>query len=304
MARRVLITGGAGYIGSHFVQKFLEIGHEVVSYSRTIQSRISAPNLSIVTGNVTDKKKLAEACDSGVDFLLHLAGNTDVNLEKDKSIDLETITGTINILELLKENRIPIVYFSTAKVYGVAEGIPLAEDNMPAPIDVYGQSRFICEQYCRLYNRLYGVPYIIVRPFTVYGMEAKTNNRPLTVISKFVSSLLQNENLIIYGDGNAKRDFIYISDVIDAVLHLLEKKQHNSVFNLANGVPVSINTVAELCINEVKSTESKIVHKQAEHSSRDVYASIDKLKAAGFVPAINLQTGIKKYVEWCRQKKS
>lgn len=287
---KILVTGGAGFIGSHLVKKLIENGNDVVILDDLSTGRKeSIPgNVELIEGDIRrleDVKKVGK-----VDAVYHLAAQVSVprSIEDPAGTSITNITGTINVLN---ENRdSAFVYVSSAAVYGNAP-VPVSEDTPFDPLSPYGMSKVCSEEFCKLYEKLYDMKIAVVRPFNVYG-PGQIFNPYSGVITKFIENEKRGKSLIIHGDGNQTRDFIHLEDTTNALILVLGKK---GIYNVASGEPTKIkelaNLVARFSKKKIKIEYSKEEKGQIRHS----YADISKInKEFGFKPTISLEKGIKK----------
>lgn len=247
---RILVTGGAGFIGSHVCEKLVEKGHELIivdNMSTGIESNVP-DNCLLFKIDIRSKIALHALLrfSKKIDAVIHLAAQTQVsnsisNPEEDAS---ENIIGIINVLETMKQFDIPkIIFASSAAVYGNKEQIPIEEYSIPEPTSQYGTSKLSSEEYIKTYSRLYGIEYCIFRFSNVFGPRQNIDTGG--VIAKFLDKINNNQPIMIYGDGNQTRDFIYVKDVASAIEHSLIKIA-TGTYNLSTGTETSINDLSNL----------------------------------------------------------
>lgn len=253
---KALVTGGAGFIGSHICEKLVQIGIEVVSlddFSAGKESNIEHlkkyKNFASVTCDITNKSQLKEHLQE-VDIIFHNAASKKNICLKDPARDLEVnARGPLQLLELAKQNNVKkFVHASTGSVYGEAQYFPQDEDHPLNPASYYGVSKLAGEKYVNLYNELYDMDTTILRYFHVYGPRQESNEYG-GVVSIFIRNLLNNEVPIIFGDGTQERSFTYVKDIVTAnLLVALDKNAKGQVYNCASGITV---TVQELCAKTI-----------------------------------------------------
>lgn len=251
--QRVLITGGAGFIGSHTVDLLLADGHQVRvldNFSTGKRSNLPAshPRLEILAGDLADADVLRDACAS-MDAVLHLAAQVSVQNSIDDPVAscAQNIQNVVALLETARKRQMRVVYASSAAVYGDPETLPLREWDAVAPISPYGLEKYSNELYARLYEKMYGLSHLGLRYFNVYGPRQDPGSPYSGVISRFVDQLQAGRPLTIRGDGLQERDFIHVFDVARANVAAL-LGQYNGVINIGSGSPTTIRQLAaQLC---------------------------------------------------------
>ncbi len=291
---KVLVTGGAGFVGSHLVDRLLKEGHNVTVLDDLSSGKKENINKSanFVKGDIRDFKTI-DAVTKGVDIIYHLAAQVSVPLSMKYPLEnfKVNVLGTLNLLKAAENNNVKnFVYFSSAAVYGDPKTLPIKEDSPTNPLSPYGLSKLVSEMYAKFFN----IDVSIVRPFNIYGPRQDPNNPYTGVISKFISAAKQNKPLIIFGDGKQTRDFIYIDDVIDAVLLVTEKP---GIYNIGAGKATSILELAKIILNLTDNKINVIHKKKREGDIRHSVADISKIKKLGFKPRYSLREGLKKMME-------
>jgi len=279
----ILVTGGAGFIGSNTVELLLNKGHKIRVFDNFSTGKkenlVSHKNLEIITGDVRDDDSLRRAS-KDVDAILHLAAQICVQYSIDNPKDsfANNLLGTINVLEVAKENNIKVVFASSAAVYGDSQDKMLNEkmadiDNILSP---YAIDKLTSEKYLQLYNKLYGLNFVALRYFNVFGKNQDPNNQYSGVISKFVHNYQNNQNLVIFGDGKQSRDFINVKDVANANLLAL-KYNKIGVFNIATGQATTINDLANI-VNNISDKKVEIDYQAAKKG--DIKTSLADINSA------------------------
>ena len=304
-----LVTGCAGFIGSHIVETLLKNGSIVKgidsfsdSYTRSVkESNMSGfrdnPNFKFIEAdlNATDLDALLK----DVDVVFHEAAQAGVRSSWGEKFDVYTnsnILATQRLLEACKKIKLKkFVYASSSSVYGDSENLPTKEDDMPHPVSPYGVSKLAGEHICRVYNKNFGVPVVMLRYFTVYGPR----QRPDMAFHKFIKAALRNEKITIYGDGTQTRDFTYISDVVNANILAAERGPEGEVFNVGGGSRISINGAIEIIKELTGSTsivEKKDIQKgDVKHTSADISKAKKNL---GYSPSVDIKTGLRNEIKW------
>lgn len=288
---RVLITGGAGFIGSHLTEKLAE-KYEVIALDNFYSGKkenIEEYNVEIVKGSVLNEKLIKKIFLKKIDYVYHLASQISVVYSlKNPIFDAMTnIIGTINLLRNAKKVK-KFIYFSTAAVYGIPEYLPIDEKHPLNPISNYGISKMSSEFYCKNF----GIPFVILRPFNVYGI--RQSNEYAGVISKFIGNAKKGIPLKIFGDGNQYRDFIHISDVVEVAEKIKEKE---GLFNVGTGKKTTINELAKI-VSRFKKKIEIVYRKEIKGDIKESVANIEKLKKEiNWKPKIELEDGIKELFE-------
>jgi len=246
----ILITGGAGFIGRHLVERLLD-NHQITIYDDLSNSSLEKISFLIergvgfIKGDILDFKKLSECKD--FDVVIHLAAKSDVAnsvINPDDTINVN-LSGTKNILRCCVQNKIKkIIFASSAAVYGDHDGV-ISEKSVTLPQSPYGKSKLDAEKQIIQYSNENNLRYVILRVFNVYGKGQNENYAG--VITKFIKNISENKSLIIYGDGKQTRDFVSIDDVTESFKCAI-KSDHSNIYNIASGVSVSINELAQIMI--------------------------------------------------------
>jgi UDP-glucose 4-epimerase len=300
---RVLVTGAAGFIGSHVADRLLADGHEVVAvdsfhgyYARSIKER----NLEAIRAH--PRARLLEAdlvrtdCGAlldGADAVVHLAAVAGVrgSWGKDFSDYLDqNVLATQRLLEASKERGLAVwVYASSASVYGDDARKAVSESALPSPHSPYGVTKLAGEHLAHLYRRNHGVPTLALRYFSVYGPR----ERPDKAIQKFLLAARDGKGIHVYGDGSQDRDFTFVSDVVDATVAALEKRPVGAVLNVARGKTVPLSVVVET-IREVTGARLPVERHPVEKGDvRTTFADVSLARRVlGYAPRVDLEDGI------------
>lgn len=277
-----LVTGGCGFIGSHLVDKLISEGAKVIvldNLSTGKRSNLSS-DAELIVGDIRDQALVNELM-SRVDGCFHLAAVVSVELSKQDWSGTHEVnqTGTINIFNAARcgihNAPIPVIYASSAAVYGDSENLPCSETTMPSPLTAYGADKLACELHAQVAWQVFKVPTMGFRFFNVYGPRQDPQSVYSGVISIFLDKISQSKTITIYGDGEQSRDFVYVEDVIsfliDGMQHLMQMNFVNSVYNVCTGQATSINQLA-LIISEIIGKHPEIVY--AKSRIGDIYRSV------------------------------
>ncbi len=300
----MLVTGGAGFIGSHLVRELVSLGYEVRVLDNL--SRGSLENLGgalseveLVLGDVRDPEVTTRAA-SGVDAVVHLAALVDVE-GSIRFPELYTEVNLVGTLNLVKASRRvdSFVFSSSASVYGDPVKVPIPETHPLAPKSPYAASKAAAELYIKTYSNIYGFRYVILRLFNVYGPRQSRGYSGVVV--EFIRRALREEPPIIYGDGEQTRDFIYVSDVVKAIVSSLRSKV-SGVYNVGSGTPTKILDLAYTVLRITGAENLRPEFKEArpgdvKHSVADISKANREL---GFRPSTSLEAGLRILVDFYR----
>ena len=316
---RILVTGGAGFIGGHLAEQFLRDGHDVTVldemhpyYDLQIKEHTLDLHRSIadtegcdyafVEGDVRNSD-LVDDLVKKADVVFHQAARAGVrdSVAEPRVYDEVNVDGTLNILDAARETDIErIVVASSSSVYGGrGEYVPFEETDPTLPVSPYGASKLAAERYAAAYNEVYDISTVSLRYFTVYGPRM----RPNMAISNFVSRCMNDEPPIVYGDGTQTRDFTYIEDIVDANLTLLESgKADGEVLNIGSSDNIEIRTLAtevrDQLAPELELEYAERYDADAEHTHADVSKASRLL---GYSPEHTIREGVRKFVDWYRE---
>ena len=300
---RVLVTGGAGFIGSHLMTRLLKEGFEVVVLDNlstggleNLELCLENENFRFVKGSIIDEQMVRDAL-KDVEAVFHLAAITSVPY----SVEYPDVTREVNVdgtrkllEECLSAGVERFIYVSSCAVYGEPEYLPIDEEHPARPVSPYAESKLEAERLCREFQKAYGLKTTIVRPFNVYGPRMK-GGRYGGVIARFIERLRLNKPPIIYGDGTQTRDFVHVWDIINALmLTLNNQKAIGEIFNVASGVATSIGQLAKLVMELSGVDGLKPLYRPARNGDiKHSYADISKAKARlGYEPKISLKEGV------------
>jgi len=307
---RFLVTGGAGFIGSHITETLVKQGHSVRvldNFSSGKEKNLAAvkDKIELLREDIRSKDACAKAT-KGVEFVLHQAALRSVpkSMFNTQEYNEVNIGGTLNLLQAARENKLKrLVFASSSSVYGDTDKFPEKESFLPAPISPYALTKLTGEHYCNIFSRHYGLNTVCLRYFNVFGPRQSLDDEYAVVIPKFITSMLKNQSPPIYGNGRQSRDFTYIDNVVEANLLAAEKENlKEGVFNVASGKDYSILELVEFL--------NKIMHKKIRPTllnrrPGDVFRTLADLsstkKALGFVPRIDFIEGLKLTVKYFQE---
>ena len=299
--RKVLVTGGAGFIGSHLGDALLSLGKEVVVFDNLSSgSQEKVPSGVILTpGDVRSPEQIVEVA-KGCDLIFHLAANANGTVSvNDPRLDFETnALGTFNVSDAaLQAGAKKFVYVSSASVYGTPQRSPMGEDHPTKPFIPYGASKLAGEIYCYSFFRVYGLPVVIGRPFCVYGPR-EHSELALVEVSRYLRWHLNGKPIQIVGDPDRKvRDFVHVSDVIDGLLLIADRAPAGEIFNLGSGEEVTMRELTDV-ISSV--TGRPVIVDAIPGITEDTYhlvGDISKIRSLGYAPRVSLVEGVRQLAE-------
>jgi UDP-glucose 4-epimerase len=303
---RCLVTGAAGFVGSHLAERLLADGHEVIGidafidyYPRCVKERNiekirSYRRFTFIEGNLLDLP-LAPLLD-GADYIFHQAAQAGVRASWGKSFSIYAdcnILATQRLLDTLLtagQHIKRFVYASSSSVYGNTRVLPVSEAVLPQPISPYGVTKLAGEHLCQLYYHNFGIPTVALRYFTVYG----PGQRPDMAFHCFCKAIIDHEPIHVFDDGTQTRDFTYVADVVEANVRAATFETQGSVMNIAGGSRVTIHEVIAL-LEEINSAKLQVIFEQKQYGDvRDTYADISSAQQLiGYRPLISLREGLR-----------
>ncbi|MFX1391983.1 MAG: NAD-dependent epimerase/dehydratase family protein [Promethearchaeota archaeon] len=305
---KVLITGVAGFIGSNLADNLLALGAEVIGidnlYNGTLENideALKNKNFQFHKVDVRDFDFILEIC-KGVEIIFHEAAFASVpkSLKMPSSCNDVNINGILNILNSARKLDIEkVIFASSSSVYGNQETLPMVETMQRNPISPYGAAKLACEAYMQSYYHSYGIKTVSLRYFNVFGPRQKVSDYS-GVISKWLGRIINNEPLIIYGDGTQTRDFTYIKDVVQANILAAEKNISGEIINIGAGNPITINELATIMLKLSNRNDIQIIKTDPRHGDiKHGYADTTKAKEIlDFIPKYNQEQGIAEYFQW------
>ncbi len=306
---KILITGGAGFQGSHLSEALVAQGHDVTvlnTYSSQTEANIESlsKHARIIFGSITDRT-VVEKSVRGQDVVFHLAANINVDDSlKDPASFLDVnIMGTHNVLEAVRANHSRLIYASTCEVYGdghtLKEGQLLDESAELSPNSPYAASKAAADRWCNAYHKSFGVNVTIVRPFNIYGERQKSGSGG-ALIPILVRKALRGETLTVFGEGTATRDYLNIDDLIEAYMLVLHHPElAGKAINFASGTNTQIKEIAEYI---AKAFGANIEHGPARPGEVQRFpADISLARSIGFEPKVGIWEGIDRYIAWASQ---
>jgi UDP-glucose 4-epimerase len=308
---RVLVTGGAGFIGSHLAQRLLELDHEVrILDSFATGRRENLDQLTdaeLIEGDVQSFERVHNAV-RGCDVVLHQAALPSVprSIQDPLTTNAVNVTGTLNVLLASRDAGVQrVVYASSSSVYGATEELPKREGQLASPISPYAVSKLAGEGYCRAFTAIYDMECVALRYFNVFGPRQDPQSQYAAVIPRFIAAALDGDTATVFGDGEQSRDFTYIENVVDANLRAMTSSRGaGDVFNVACGERVTLNEVLAT-LRDLHGGELQADHRpprpgEVRHSQADIQRAREVF---GYEPAVPFAEGIRRTLEFTLEER-
>lgn len=299
---KAFVTGAAGFIGSHLCERLIFDGHEVVGFDDLSNGKIT--NLDyiikhpkfhmclgdVVTGNITDSSMPWKALDD-IDWVFHLAAKADIvpSIERPLDYHKTNVNGTIKTIEAARKWKVKkFVYAASSSCYGLAEQFPTPETYPCNPSHPYGLTKLIGESYVMHWGQVYKVPVISLRLFNVYGPRHRTSGAYGAVFGTWLAQLANNKPITVVGDGEQKRDFTYVTDVVDAFIKAAECPEHGMVLNVGSGGTYSVNHLADLL-----DAKDRVVVERRNGEPEVTFADTARIhEVFGWSPKVSFKEGV------------
>jgi UDP-glucose 4-epimerase len=304
--KSVVVTGGAGFIGSHLADELAKRGYGVVilddlSTGKTgnIVELIKKGNAEFIQGSITDFTLLQKIF-KGALYVFHQAALASVprSLVDPAKTNEVNITGTLNVLIAARDNNVKeVIYASSSSVYGDTPTLPKNEQMIPRPESPYAVTKLAGEYYCRVFQEIYGFKTACLRYFNVYGPRQDPGSEYAAVIPRFIQQVISNEAPVIFGDGEQTRDFTFIKDVVEANI-LAAETGASGIYNIGRGERITVNELAERIIT-VAGKDMEAIRREAragdvKHSLADITAA----ESFGYQPGYSIEAGLKETFDW------
>jgi UDP-glucose 4-epimerase len=307
---KILITGGAGFIGSHLADGLANLDHEITILDnldpyydvgikrKNLDIIMKSKNCRFVEGDILDEKLLGELVNE-VDFIYHEAAQPGVRTSIDNPLkpNQVNVRGTLNVLEAARKSLVKrVINASSSSVYGKVEYLPFDEKHPTQPLAPYGVSKLVAEHYCRVYHELFELPTVSLRYFTVYGPRM----RPDLAIPIFTQALCKGNSPTIFGDGEQTRDLTFVDDIIAANINLLETdRADGTVLNVGGGRRITVNQLyghlRDITGSDVEPVYSNEIKGDAKHTLSNIELARELI---GYEPKTTIEEGLKKFYQW------
>ncbi|MCL6594761.1 MAG: SDR family oxidoreductase [Firmicutes bacterium] len=310
---RYLVTGGAGFIGSHIVEALVARGDEVVvldDFSSGQRENLAGvlDRIELIEGSICDPAAVQRAC-RGVEVVLHQAARTSVpqSVQDPIGTHVVNVEGTLNVLLAARQAKVRrVVVASSAAVYGQSPALPKTESMRPEPVSPYGVTKFVTELYAQVFGYAYGLENVSLRYFNVFGPRQDARSPYSGVLSKFCTALRTGETPKIYGDGTQSRDFVYVDNVVQANLLASQAPGVSGmVFNIGTGARISLNELLD-CLTRISGASVSPAYLppragDIQHSQADISRARQYL---GYRPQVSFEEGLRRTWAWYRQHSS
>ncbi|TSC75458.1 MAG: nucleoside-diphosphate-sugar epimerase [Parcubacteria group bacterium Gr01-1014_30] len=312
----ILVTGGAGFIGSHLCERLLQEGYFVIcldNFNTFYDPRLKEDNIGgikshsqfvLVRGDILDARTLESIfANHKIDEIVHLAALPGVRTSFSGSGSYINVNlrGTLNLLNMAKEHNVSqFIFCSSSSVYGKDSQVPFVEtENNLVPISPYGVSKLSAEILCKSYHKLYDIPVTILRIFSAFGPR----QRPELALHQFVRAMKKGQVISMLGDGSSSRDFTFVDDIVEGIVLALQKRFSFEIFNLGNSKTIQLKELIDL-LGEKLGIEPKVKQLAGHIGDLDItYASIDKAKELlGWSPKVSFEEGLDKFLAWHKEK--
>lgn len=305
---KMLITGGAGFIGSHLVD-LLSDDNEIIIFDdfssgkkENIEQHIGKKNIKIIEESILNFAALNKACEN-INIIYHLAVRClRQSIEDPLENHRINATGSLNVCEAARQNNIErLIYISSSEVYGESKDDVFSENSICYPTTVYAASKLAGEYYVKAYYKTYGLPSIIIRPFNTYGPREHYEGVFGEVIPTFILRAMNDLPLVVYGDGNQIRDFTYVTEIVNGIVKASECEELiGDIVNIAYGKGISINEIADIILRILDKKELDIQRDLLRPGDTPrLQADIRKAKKLfGYNPEISIEKGIQLYIKW------
>lgn len=302
--KKAVVTGGAGFIGSHLTEELARRGYYVIILDdfstgkiENIELLLKKEAVEFIKGSITDLPQLRELF-RGVDYVFHQAALPSVprSIENPQASHEVNVSGTLNVLLAARENSIKkVLYTSSSSVYGDIPTLPKKEDMVPHPLSPYAVTKLAGEYYCQVFHQVYGLPTVCLRYFNVYGPRQDPNSQYAAVIPSFIKRALEGNPPIIFGDGEQTRDFTFVKDAVEASILAVESDARG-LFNIAQGERITINELARLVISIVGKNMEPVHQEPRPGDIRHSLADISRARAFGYEPRCSLKEGLRETI--------
>jgi UDP-glucuronate 4-epimerase len=310
----ILVTGGAGFIGSNLSEKLLELGHKTICLDnfdnfydplikrKNILKAQLNPRYTLIEGDIRDEKLLDHVFTTfKIDTVVHIAALAGVRksiCNPLEYVDVD-IKGTVNLLEKSRAYKVrKFIFASTSSVYGLNPTPFKEDDSITSPISPYAAAKHAGELFCHTYHMLYGTPIVCLRFFTVYGPR----QRPEMAIHYFTRMIYEGKEISIFGDGLSSRDYTYIDDIVNGIIASINLNCTFEIFNLGNSNPIKLDYLVDLIERKLGKSAHRVYFEMQSGDVEHTYADIEKSKAMlGYNPSVSIEEGMERFVEWYKK---
>ena len=307
--KKVVVTGGAGFIGSHLADELAGHGYYVTildnlstGKKENIQTLLERENVEFTEGSITALPLLRKLF-QGVHYVFHLAAVPSVprSIKNPQASHEVNATGTLNVLLAARDNNVmKVIYASSSSVYGDTPTLPKREDMLPNPQSPYAVAKLAGEYYCHVFQQVYSLPAVCLRYFNVYGPRQDPSSQYAAVIPRFIKRIGEGNAPIIFGDGEQTRDFTFVKDAVSANI-LAAESDLTGIFNIGKGEKISINQLAQLITRLMRDNVKPIHEEPRPGDIMHSLADISRARAFSYEPKYGLEEGIRQILEELRR---
>ena len=308
--KKLVVTGGAGFIGSHLAEELVVAGYPVVILDdlstgkiENIKELLEKDNVDFTQGSVADLPLLNRLFQNAC-FVFHLAALPSVprSIENPQATHEVNVNGTLNVLLAAKENRVKkVLYASSSSVYGDTPTLPKKEDMMPRPLSPYAVAKLAGEYYCQVFSKVYNLPTVCLRYFNVYGPRQDPDSQYAAVIPRFIKEAVEGKPPTIFGDGEQTRDFTFVKDAVAANI-LAAQSDAGGIYNISRGESITINRLAELVTRLIGNKVEPIHQEPRPGDIKHSLADISKAKSFGYEPKHDLAAALAETIRWFNEQ--
>ncbi|MFC1930859.1 SDR family oxidoreductase [Chloroflexota bacterium] len=308
--KKVIVTGGAGFIGSHLAEKLAGQNYHVIILDNLLTGKlenidelVGKKNVDFNQGSITDLPLLQKLFQEA-EFVFHLAALTSVpaSIEDPLTTNEINVTGTLNVLIAARDNSVrKVVLASSCAIYGDAPTSPQKENTPPNPISPYASTKLAGEYYSHLFRRIYGLTTVCLRYFNVYGPRQDSQSQYAAVIPAFIGRVVQGLPPVIFGDGEQSRDFVFIEDITQGTISAAQSDAEGTC-NLGSGKSTSVNQLAQGILRLTQKSLQPIHAESRPGDSRQSMADISRAQSFGYKPEWSLEAGLKKVIAEFKNK--
>jgi nucleoside-diphosphate-sugar epimerase len=304
LSRKVLVTGGAGFIGSNLVRELLDRGDDVRvldNFSTGNRRNIEGLDVEVVEGELRSYERVHNAV-RGVETVFHLGalGSVPRSVQDPLTSSAVNIEGTLNVLLAARDEGIRrVVFTSSSSIYGISNPLPLTEAMPPDPISPYGVAKLAAERYCVSFSRVYNIETVVLRYFNVFGPRQDPASQYAAVVPLFVTTIDAGEPVTIFGDGEQSRDFTFVANIVTATADAgLAPEANGKIMNVAAAAPASVNALADAIGVILDKEVEKRFAPERPGDIRDSFADISEARRLiGFEPTVALEEGLRRTIE-------
>ena len=311
---KAIVTGGAGFIGSHLAEELARRGYQVVILDdlstgkmENIKGFLDRDNVTFVQGSITELPLLQKLFDN-VDYVFHQAALARVpfSIQDPLAVNEANISGTLKVLWAAKRNSVKkVIYAASSSAYGNTASLPQREDMPPDPLSPYALTKLTGEYYCNIFREIYGLSTVCLRYFNVYGPRQDPQSQYATVIPAFIGRISEGLPPVIHGDGEQSRDFTFIEDVVQANM-LAAGENAEGVYNIGSGKNAEINQLAEVVLNLLGMNVKPLYSEPRPGDPRHTLADVSKAESFGYKPKWTLERGLAETINYllkCKEGK-